>query len=222
MKFKIVVITLLISSLGFSQDLYPVPVTESMSKGIQSGIEVFIPNVSDDELEDAIKDITKPYKGKIVKIKRSDETIVDNVLIKEISPNTIDIHQLIQEADNGYKYTAFFNLGGVFLDNNYNPEKFAYATDVVKRIAMRASELHMNDLLKDENKALDKLEDDKKDLLKENDRAARDIQKAKDLIAKQENTIQDNLKMMETKAVEIEKQRQKVMGLQNEKAYFVK
>ena len=74
--------------------------------------------------------------------------------------------------------------------------------------------------MKDENKALEKLEDNKKDLAKENEKAAKDIEKAKDLIAKNENTIQDNIKMLESKTGDIEKQRQKVIDLQSQKALF--
>ncbi|WP_366185967.1 hypothetical protein [Flavobacterium ovatum] len=222
MKSKFVLVALFAYSFGFSQALSPIAVTQSMSKGMQPGVEVFIPNVSDDNLEDAIKDITKPYKGKTRKIKRTDETFIDNALIQEISANMIDIHQLLEKGDNGYKYTVFFNLGGVFLDNGYSAEKFAYATDLVKRIAMRASELRMNEILKKENKALEKLEDDKKDLMKDNEKAAKDIQKAKDLVAKKEIAIEDNIKMTENKASEIEKQRQKVIEFQNQKVLFVR
>lgn len=220
MKYKYVVVALFAYSLGFSQIGTPTEVTETMSKGTQTGISIFIPHVSDDDVEDAVKDITKQYKGKLRKIKRSDETFIDDALITEISPNTVDIHQLVEKIDNGYKYTAFFNLGGRFLDKAYSPEKFAYATDLVKKIGNKASENHMDELLKDQNKALDKLEDNKKDLAKENERAAKDIEKAKDLIAKSENTIQDNIKMLETKTGEIEKQRQKVIELQNQKSLF--
>ncbi|WP_418264537.1 hypothetical protein [Flavobacterium faecale] len=221
MKVKFMLFALFAISVGYAQDLVTIAVSQNMSKGMQPGIEIFIPNVSDEHLEDAIKEVTKPFKGKIRKIKRTDETYIDNALIKEISVNTVDIHQLIEKGDNGYKYTAFFNLGGIFLDNAFSPEKFAYASDLVKRIGLRASELRMNEILKDENKILERLEDDKKDLVKENERASKDIQKAKDLVAKKELEIEDNIKMMEMKTSEIESQRQKVIELQNQKALFV-
>ncbi|GIZ07970.1 hypothetical protein [Flavobacterium sp. UMI-01] len=221
MKNKILLLVLITSFLGYAQNLVPVAVSQNMSKGMQPGIEIYIPNISDDHLEDAIKDITKPYKGKCKKVKRTDETFIDDALISEISANTIDIHQFMRKEGDGYKYTAFFNLGGIFLDSAYSTEKFTYAMSIVKRIALRASELKMNEILKDENKILENLEDDKKDLLKENEREAKDIQKAKDLVAKKESAIQENLKMLETKTSEIETQRQKVIELQNQKAQFI-
>ncbi|MCW2119317.1 hypothetical protein [Flavobacterium sp. 7A] len=222
MKYRFVLVALFAYSLGFSQNLTPTAVIQNMTKGTQPGISVFIPNVSDDNVEDAIKEITKPYKGKIRKIKRSDENFIDNALITEISPNTIDIHQLVEKIDNGYRYTAFFNLGGVFLDKAYSADKYAFATDIVKKIAMKASELGMGEIIKGENKVLEKLEDSKKDLVKDNDRASKDIEKAKDLVTKKEESIQDNLKKIESKTSEIEKQRQKVIELQNKQSLLMK
>ncbi|MCG9791947.1 hypothetical protein [Flavobacterium algicola] len=222
MKYTFLAITLFAYGVGFSQDLIPAAVTQTMSQGTQPGISVFIPNVSDDNVEDAIKDVTKQYKGKVRKIKRSDENYIDNAQIKEISPNSIDIHQVVEKIDNGYKYTAFFNLGGKFLDSAYSSEKFAYATSVVRKIAMKASELNMDEVIKDQNKVYSKLEDSKKDLIKENEKAAKDIEKAKDLIAKKENEIEDNLKMMESRASDIEKQRQRVIEYQNQRSAYTR
>ena len=208
MKLKIVLVALFSSVLGFSQAVVTQEVTKTMSKGVQPGIAVFIPNVSDDNLEDAIKDVTKPYKGKKRKIKRTDEFFLDDATINEISSNTIDIHQTIEKGDEGYTYTAFFNLGGVFLDSAYNASKFSYAVDIVNRIAQKAIENRNAELIKSETKKLDNLEDDKKDFEKEIDRNNKDIQDAKDLIAKKEREIEDNLKKIESKTSEIDTQRQ--------------
>lgn len=208
MKLKIVLLALLSSTLGFSQEVVTQAVTKTMSKGAQPGIAVFIPKISDDNLEDAIKEVTKPYDGKQRKIKRSNETYIDDATINEISSNTIDIHQTIEKGDDGYTYTAFFNLGGVFLDNAYSPEKFSYAVDLVKRIAEKAVANKNEDVLKSENKTLDNLEDDKKKLEKNIDKDTRDIQDAKDVIAKREREIEGTKKQIENKTIEIEKQRQ--------------
>lgn len=208
MKLKIVLVALFSSGLGFSQAVATQEVTKTMSKGIQPGISVFIPNVSDDNLEDAIKEVTKPFKGKTRKIKRSDENYIDDATINEISSNTVDIHQTIEKGDDGYTYTAFFNLGGVFLDNAYSASKFAYAVDIVNRIAQKAIDNKNAEILKSETKKLDNLEDDKKDFEKEIDRDTKDIQDAKDLIAKKEREIEDNLKKIENKTSEINTQRQ--------------
>lgn len=208
MKLKIVFLSLFTTALGFSQASPTQEVSKTMSKGVQPGIQVYIANISEDDLEDAIKDITKPYKGKKRKIKRTSEFFLDDASIKEISANTIDIHQTIEKGDEGYTYTAYFNLGGIFLDSAYSTEKFAYAVDIVNRIALKATENKTAQILKAENKILDNLEDDKKKLEKNIEKDSKAIQDAKDLIAKKERDIEDTVKMIENKTNDIETQRQ--------------
>ena len=89
-------------------------VRKNMSKGNQPGIEIIIPHISEDNLEDAIKKVTRKFKADKEKIKRSNEFYLDDALIKEISDNTIDIHQIIEKEGTGLRYTVFFNLGCFF------------------------------------------------------------------------------------------------------------
>lgn len=215
MKYKITLLALLSISLGYSQSIMPKAVTQEMSAGSQPGITVYIANVSEDNVEDAIEEVTKPYKGKETKIRKSDEFYLDNATIEQISPNTIDIHQVVAKDGNGYNYTAFFNLGGLFLDNAYSPEKFQYATNIVKSIAVKATELHMDEVLESENKVLEGLENDKVKLAKGSEKLEKNIKKAKDLIKDSEDEIKENAKVMASKTAEIETQRQKLIKLQD-------
>ncbi|WP_320814894.1 hypothetical protein [Flavobacterium sp.] len=222
MKFKILLFSLFVSSVGFAQNMETKEVRKNMSKGNQPGIEIIIPHISEDNLEDAIKKVTKKFKGDREKIKRSNEIYLDDALIKEISENTIDIHQIIEKEGTGLRYTVFFNLGGAFLDSKLNAKKFAYAEEIVNRIALKASEIRIDDILKEEQDKLEDFEDDQKKLVKEKDNATEDIQDARDLIAKREKEIQDNIKMQASKTFEIEKQRKKVDSILKQKSLIGK
>lgn len=215
MKYKITFFVLLSISLGYSQNFTAKAITQDMSVGLKPGITVFIANVSEDNVEDAIKEVTKPFKGKKTKIRRSDEFFLDNATIDQISANTIDIHQIIIKGDNGYNYTAFFNLGGLFLDNVYSAEKFQYASSIVNSIAVKAYELHMKEVLESENKVLEDLEREKTKLAEGTEKLEKTIRKAKDTIKDSEDEIQNNIKAMESKTAEIEQQRQRIIQLQN-------
>ncbi len=223
MNYKITLLALSFTSFSFSQNLASKPVTRSMSLGSQPGIEISIPNVSEDNVEDAIDIITKAFNGKTKKVKGTNEFYLDEAIITQLSSNTIDIHQIIEKNEKqGFNYVAFFSLGGKFLDSSSGADKFAYASEIITKIGLKASELHTEELLKDENKILKKLEDAKKDLYEDNEKAARDIQKAKDLIIAKEKSIESSLKTIENKKFEIEQQRQKVTTLQTLKASFIK
>ena len=52
------------TSLNFAQ----VSIIQNMSQGNQPGIKIFIADVSEENIEDAIKEITKSYGGKNKKI----------------------------------------------------------------------------------------------------------------------------------------------------------
>lgn len=222
MKFKILLFSLFVSSVGFAQNMETKEVRKNMSKGNQPGIEIIIPHITEDNLEDAIKKVTKKFKGDREKVKRSNEIYLDDALIKEISENTIDIHQIIEKEGTGLRYTVFFNLGGAFLDSKLNAKKFAYAEEIVNRIALKASEIRIDDILKEEQDKLEDFEDDQKKLVKEKDNATEDIQDARDLIAKREKEIQDNIKMQASKTIEIEKQRKKVDSILKQKSLIGK
>ena len=220
MKFKIALLAFMSVSLGYSQNFTTKSITQEMSKGTQPGITVFIPNVSEDNVEDAVKEVMKPFKGKQTKIRKSDEFFLDDAKMDQISSNTVDVHQIISKADNGYNYTAFFNLGGLFLDNAYSPEKFQYASNIVKDVASKASAHGMDEILKSENKILEDLEKDKKNIAKDSEKLEKEIEKAKESIKDSEKGIQDNVKLLGDKASEIEQQRQKIINLQNQKASY--
>ncbi|MEZ7506803.1 hypothetical protein [Flavobacterium sp. Arc2] len=108
-------------------------------------------------------------------------------------------------------------MGGLFLDNGYSAEKFQYAYDIVKSIAVKASEMHMDGVLESENEVLESLGKDKEKLAKGSEKLEKEIKKAKDLIKDSEDEIQNNIKVMKSKTDEIEAQRQKVIMLQNVK-----
>lgn len=169
MKHITLYVLLFISGLGFSQENITQEVTKAMSKGIQPGIQVFIPNVSEENLWYAIKDVTKPYKGKIRTVKNTDEFFLEGALITEISANPIAIYQIIEKGNNSYTYTAFFYVDGKFIDSENSPEKYTYATDKVQRIALKAIDNKIVERVKKENKNLDNLDNDNHKSEKEND-----------------------------------------------------
>lgn len=218
MKKITLLAVLAFSNINFAQSLETKEIRANMSKGNQPGIEVFIPYVTEDNLEDAIKKVTKKFKGDREKVKKSKEIYLDDAIIKEISENTIDIHQIIEKEGNGIRYRVFFNLGGAFLSSELNPKKFAYADEIVNRIALSASEIRIDDIIEEEEKVLEDLTDDKKDILDDKEDAYKDIEKAKDEIAEKEKEIIDLTKQIETKSTEIEKQSRKLEALKKQKS----
>lgn len=214
---KIILFTLLSTSFLQAQNLETKEVNAPMSRGNQPGIEIVIPYVTEDNVEDAIKKVTKKFKGDKEKIKKSNEFYLDDAKIKELSDNTIDMHFKMIKESNAIKLTVFYNLGGVFLSSSYDNKKFQYAEDLVSRIGIQASEIRIDDIIKEETKKFEDLVDDKEDFEKDIEKAKRDIEKAKDEIAENEKNIINNEKSIEAKNKEIEKQKIKLSKLEQPK-----
>lgn len=160
MKQIALIIALFITGLGFSQAKLTQEVTKAMSKGVQPGIEVFIPNVSEENIMNAIKDVMKSFKGKMRSLKNTDEFFIEGAIINEIAVSPINIHQIIEKGNKGYMYTTYFDVVGTFLDSSNSPDKFSYASDLVQKVALKAidnkiAELKKTDNLDNDNNKLD-------------------------------------------------------------------
>lgn len=151
MKQIVLFIALFITGLGFSQAKLTQEVTKAMSKGVQPGIQVFIPNVSEENIMNAIKEVTKSFKGKIRSLKHTDEFFIEGAIINEIAVSPIDLYQIVEKGNKGYTYTAYFDVGGTFLDSSNNPDKFSYASDLVQRIALKAIDNKIEEHKKPDN-----------------------------------------------------------------------
>lgn len=218
MKKYIIIALFLFVKLSIAQSFEIKEIRANMSKGNQPGIEVYIPYVTKDNLEDAVKKVTKKYKGDKEKIRKSNETYLDDAIIKDISDNTVDIHQIMDREGDGIRYKVFFNLGGAFLSSNYDARKFAYAEEIVNQIAVQALQINIDDIIKKEEEKLEDLVDDKEDLVDDKEDVYKDIEKAKDEITKKEKEIIDITEGIETKSSEIEKQTRKIEGLKRQKS----
>ena len=217
MKKIILLVLFIFPTLFFAQSLETHEVKIKMSKGTQTGIEIFIPSVSEDDVEDAIKEVTRKYKGDKERVRRSDETYLENANIKEISNNTVTMHQLVEEVGQGIRYTAFFNLGESFLNSTANPEKFVAAEEIVTKIAIHASKIRIDDVLEEEEDKLEDLMDDQKDLEDDKEDAYKDIEEAKDEIADKEKEILELKQKLDANRVKVEKQQKKLDEIKKRK-----
>lgn len=205
-------------SLTFAQNIAVKDIKTEMSKGMQPGVEVFISGANEDQVRDAIKDATRKFKGDDERIKKSDERFIDDARIEEISDNDIDIHYLIKEQDQGSTLQMHFNMGGVFLSNELDARKYKYMRDLAQKIAVAATQLNYEELIKDEEKMLSDLMRDKKKSRSDIEKAQKDIEKAKKEIADKEQEIKKLESLVKEQTEKITAQEEKVKTLQKEKA----
>lgn len=146
------------------EDAYKVignPVYEEMSKGIQYGYSVFMPNVETSgmmgflsrNVDNEFKSYMKNYKYS--KAKRSKgELFFDNIEMANVSPTPIDLYADFKQEENGVTLRTYFNVGSQFInfsDDNMQAKnakqiidhfaKFIYKDNLEKTLTAQEKEL---------------------------------------------------------------------------------
>ncbi len=161
-------------------------------------------------LEDAINDY-----GKVKRNKKANEWNCLQCEVPGISGPT-NIYFKIEEGKGMTRSYVFFDDGTKFISSDNEPELAQRLREglnhVQNNVTRKVISNHLNDqenVLKDRNKELGKLEKKNKDLHE-------DIEKYKQKIAEAEKGIEKNLQEQEDKKIEIEKQKRVVEDVTTE------
>ncbi len=182
--------------------------TISMSKGLNHGFTIDLPNTTPKDLEkDWIKHL-KEYKGKKTKYnKKTKEYFTDNAKIKMMSSNTVDIYTIIAPTRGGTKIMVCYDLGGAFLSTTMHPESAKVGKQILYDFAVKIKKEQAKQRIEERQDQLKDLENDMKKLEKDEDGIRKSIEDLKDKIAKLEQEVKDaKAKQAEKlKAIEDEK-----------------
>jgi len=200
-----------ISFSGLAQKVKVKESNESIGEGSHNALVVTLYGVNPSDAEDEFKSFMKEYDGK--RSSKGGAIFIDNALIKEMGANTIDIYGKAngKKGDPEITFIMAFDLGGVFLNSSEHKGQFNTAEKMVKDFAVKAIKNAMEEQLKGAQKIESKLEDNQKDLEKENISLNSDIEDYKTKIKRAEDDIVKNKAAQDQKKAEIEAQK-KVVG----------
>lgn len=140
---------------------------ENFTVGTVPAITISIPYGDEKEVEKELKNDLKKWKGKL-SIKN--EFFLDDVVIKEFGENSFDVYGKIYEEGNDVKIAICIDLGGAYLNSNAHPDKFKVMYDRLNVLGNKITKEVLEDRLKEEEKALGKLENELNKLVsKKND-----------------------------------------------------
>ncbi|MES2395703.1 MAG: hypothetical protein V4549_06855 [Bacteroidota bacterium] len=210
-KILTLAIAAFISFSGFAQKVKVKESNESIGEGSHNSLVVTLYGVNPDDAEDEFKSFMKEYDGK--RSSKGGAIFIDNALIKEMGPNTIDIYGKAngKKGDPEITFIVAFDLGGAFLNSSEHKDQFNTAEKIVKDFAIKAIKNAVEEQLKAAQKIQSKLEDNQKDLEKENKSLNSDIEDYKAKIKRAEDDIVKNKAAQDKKKSEIEAQK-KVVG----------
>ena len=167
-------------------------VRQYMSKGEQTGFEVYLPTTSPDDARDAFEKWMKKQKAKTTTSKKDPEMFVDNAEILAVSTNALDMYVITTPAEKGSKITVFVDLGGAFISSAAYPQQYAAFEAALKKFAKDQAIAAVEQQQKDEDKILKTLQDNLSYLVKDKADYIKDIEKAKALIQQREQDIVKN------------------------------
>lgn len=204
-KFTILLIAILTSQFTFSQKEITVEESiTSIAEGSNNALSVVIFEADEKFIEKAWKKFMKDYKAKV---SSKNDIFADDAEIKDISINPLDIYAKIEINSNGdcVLFVAF-DLGGSFLSSSKHPDKFKSAKRILRDFGLSTSKEAIMEKLKEAEKALKKMENDKESLIKENEDLHKKIEGWQMDIEKAKDDIKNNEQAQHDKAKEIDKQ----------------
>lgn len=198
------------STVTFAQKISVKDGSEKFSNGSHNAYTTTIYETSKDDVESKWKSFLKDFKHEKVKSDKG-ELFGDNVLIKDWGNNPVDVYTTFEEdkkAKTVVMHVAF-DLGGAYLSGS-DGDKHRSAEKMIKDFAIKTTKESLGDKVKEQEKILGKLEDNQKELEKENKGYKSDIEDYKGKIKKAEENISKNEADQTKKKSEIEAQKKVV------------
>ena len=195
----------------------------SMSQGSNNALIMDLEYADAEKVLDEFENYVENFKAKSKK--KKGEIFADNAQVKSISGNnTIDIYARADKSDIKSVLTVWFDLGGAYLSSKSHIEKYVEAEKWLKEFAKRMVKRGIEDELKAEQKRVEVLADEQKNLSKEKEKldksivdSEKDIKEMEAKIAQTKLNIdkakQDiivNLDKQKVKATDLEKQKETV------------
>ncbi|MGP8214782.1 MAG: hypothetical protein ACLQQ4_04390 [Bacteroidia bacterium] len=216
-KLSILIAALLFSFISQGQKIQVHESHEDLGKGSNNALIVSIYGADEGDVEHAWKSLMKDYGGKVSSLKGG-VMFADNAVIKEMGNNTVDIYARFDvKKDGEIELVVAFDLGGAYLSSSAHPDKYKIAEKIMHDFAYKMTSGAINDKLKAQQKALDKLNSQEKDIEKDNKNLTSDISDYQNRIKKDQDAIEKDKDAMAKKQTEISNQ-QKVVDELSKKA----
>ena len=185
-----------------------------MSQGFKNGYSVVLPTESLKDVEKELRKRFATYKGKVSGNSKT-EIFFDDANIKALSENTTDVYVKLFEVANGIKLNVFYDLGGTYLNSAEHSEKSEQAKGMLRNVAIEVQRGMVEERLKDEEKKLEKRNDELKSLIKDNEKYHDKISQAERDIERLKKDIADNELDQERSREDIQRQKDVVSKIED-------
>ncbi|HTB07701.1 MAG TPA: hypothetical protein VK806_12185 [Bacteroidia bacterium] len=184
---------------------------ESIGGGSNNALVVTIYGADENDVEKEWKSMMKDYGAKVSNQKG--EMFANNAVIKDMGPKTMDIYTRFTEKKGEIEMVVGFDLGGAYMSSSMHADKYKIAEKILHDFAVKMTTEALNDQIKTQQKALSKLQDQEKDLEKDQKNQNSDIADYQNRIKKAQDAIEKDKDAQGKKQTEISNQQQVVDDL---------
>jgi hypothetical protein len=186
--------------------------TQSYAKGSYNSVVVTVPYGVKELVIKALKDELKGWDGKV---EGKGEYVMTQGKLKEMGEKLFDAYaKVILEGNGTVRVAIAIDLGGSFMTSKEHNAQYGAIVKKMTEFAKKAGAAGMDEKIKVEKKAFEKLEKQEKALIKEKEGHEKSIAKAKKSIEDNERKISENKEKAAGKMKEISAQREKVAELE--------
>ena len=187
-------IFILLVNIVFAQDSLNVSqVEKAMSHGTHVGFTVDIPQAKLKDVVNAWKKYIKRGETKASVEFIENEYQINGTALSNISAQPMNVYTTIKEAEKAIRLTSFFTEDDSnYISTSLNAEKATATEKLMKDFARMQYRLAVENELNDETKNLEKLENEKEDLINDNEKSNKNISEYERKIDRAKAEIESN------------------------------
>lgn len=213
-----IILSILCACIGIAATAQEIKVNETKAKFDQQylpALETTIYYSSEKTVFRAFKKQLKNFDGKT----KGKKGLIfgDNLLITDISTNTIDVYAITRELKAGnIALLVAFDLGETFITKETHPEQYIIAEKLLRDFALKLSQEGFNMILKNEEEALNDIKKNYENIITRKENLKKEIENYKERIADNEQQITECEQDIENTLNNIIQQEEKLKTLQQD------
>jgi hypothetical protein len=203
-----------LTTIGFSQMEEITESKETMKKGTFNAIVVELLNADDKVALNVWKSFIKGYGAKAKKVKKSKEYLASGAIIGGLNNSeNVDVYAKVQEKGDDSELIVWIQMGEFYVSSGSFPSDYTAAVKMLEGYVIEVAKELVNNDIEDEEKKMKRMEKEMDKLKKKNTGYHRDIEKAKDTIARAEGNIEENERAQKEQTSIIESQQKALQAL---------
>ena len=167
---------------------------KAMNAGVNTALLLEIPDADKKIVEKVWKSYAKSFKGKVKKVKKSDDLITESPSIAGFSEAGLqNIVVRFEQTGDEVEFYSWFELRDQYLSSYHFPDEFDEAQKVLLNFGLEVAKEYTLMELDSEEKNLKKLDNDLKKLVKDKTNYEKSIEDYKQKIIEAEADIENNI-----------------------------